>query len=307
VADWLREWLVIKSPQIERNTHAFHESNIRIHIVPHIGRTPLAKLQPQHVAQMYSVLAKMGVSPATQRHAGVTLSTALNDAVRMRLIPSNPAKMVKKPKSRRREIHPLDPAQLHAFLDAATNDRHLALYTFAVDSGMRQGEIFGLLWQEIDWDAGAVAVVRSLEERDGRHRLKDVKNPSSRRRIRLSPATMALLNQHRQQLVRGHYREDGAVFTNTRGGWLRKPNFYRAFARALKRADLEGVRFHDVRHTTATLLLLGGVNIKAVSARLGHSTIKTTLDVYAHVMPDMEEQAATLMDGFLKNRIVPRS
>jgi integrase len=218
VADWLQEWLVIKSPQIENNTRAFHESNIRLHIAPYIGRTPLAKLQPEHVAQMYSALVKRGVSPATQKHAGVTLSTALNDAVRMRLIPSNPAKMVKKPKGRRLEIHPLDPAQLRAFLDAAADDRHLALYTFAVDSGMRQGEIFGLLWSEIDWDAESVAVVRSLEERDGRHRLKDVKNRLSRRRIRLSLATMILLNQHRQhQLARGHYREDGAVFTNTRG------------------------------------------------------------------------------------------
>jgi integrase len=297
----ITEWLVLKKPQIENNTHVYHEINVRRHIKPHLGRVPLKKLHPPHVAALYSALEQKGVSAATRKHVGITLSSALNDAETMGLISNNPAKKVKKPKVDRAEIHPLDPEQLRVFLAATENDRLHALYVLAVDSGMRQGELFGLLWSEIAWDDATVTVVRSLEERYGIHRLKDVKTKSSRRRIRLTPATMATLNQHRRrQLAKGHYREDGPVFCDTDGGWLRKNNFLtRSFWRLTKRAGLADVRFHDLRHTCATLLLLRGVNFKVVSRRLGHSTIKTTLDVYSHVLPEMEEQATSTMQSLL--------
>jgi integrase len=113
---------------------------------------------------------------------------------------------------------------------------------------------------------------------------------------------MAALHEHRkQQVAKGHYRGDGPVFCDTEGGWLRKPNVYNhSFSKAIQRAGLSAVRFHDLRHTCATLLLLRGVNVKAVSVRLGHSSIKTTLDLYSHVLPEMEETAANVMDTLLK-------
>jgi integrase len=304
VGQWLTEWLTMKRPQVEPNTFTFHDNNVRCHLLPVLHRTPLSKLRPSHVASLYTALSSKGVSPATQNHAGVTLSAALNDAVKMGILPSNPAKVVKKPKVSRPEIHPLDAEQVRVFLAATESDRLHALYVLAVDTGMRQGELFGLLWSEVDWSASTVGVVRSLEQKDGRHRLKDVKTKSSRRRIRVSPATIAALNQHRRKLLaKGVYRDEGPVFCDTAGNWLHRCNVYRdSFRKSLKRAGLPRVRFHDLRHTGATLMLLGGINVKAVSATLGHSNITTTLNVYAHFLPEMAEQRAEVMQKIIAAR-----
>lgn len=301
VGNWLVEWLAMKKPQVEPNTYSFHESNVRLYVMPIIGRTQLGKLRPSHVAAMYSALTNKGISPATQKHAGVTLSAALNDAVKMGLLGSNPGKAVRKPKVNRKEIRPLDAVQVRAFLAATEQDRLHALYVLAVDTGARQGELFGLQWDTIDFATGTVSVLRSLEEKDGQHRLKDVKTATSRRRIRVSPATLAALNRHRQrQLAEGHYQEDGPVFCDTRGGWLRKSNVYRmSFLKAVRRAGLSPIRFHDLRHTAATLMLLGGINIKAVSVTLGHADVGTTLNVYSHFLPEMAEQRAEVMQRIL--------
>lgn len=302
VGKWLDEWLTIKKPQVEPNSYTPMETHVRLHLAPIIGRTALVKLRPSHIAAMYSALEEQGVSPAMRKKVGVTLTSALTDAVKLGLLASNPAKAIKKPKVNRQEIHPLDPAQVRAFLAATEQDRLHALYVLAIDSGARQGEVFGLLWSEVDWDAGCIAVVRSLEERAGHHRLKDTKSASSRRRIPVSAATMAALNAHRQrQLAEGHYRADGPVFVDTEGHFLRKSNVRRrSFLLALRKAKLPATtRFHDLRHTSATLLLLAGVNIKAVSRRLGHASVVITLDTYSHVLPEMDEQAIAAMQRIL--------
>jgi integrase len=301
VGQWLAEWLTIKRPSIEPNTYHFHESNVRLHLLPVLARTPLTKLRPSHVASLYTALTNKGVSPASQKHAGVTLSAALNDAVRMGLLASNPARSIRKPKAARREMRTLDADQVRLFLTAAEEDRLYAMYVLALDTGMRQGELFGLLWDAVDFATGTITVMRSLEERHGIHRLKDVKTASSRRRIRVSPATMAALNQHRRkQLAKGLYRDDGPVFCDSAVGWLRKCNTFRdSFLKALKRAGLPRVRFHDLRHTAATLMLLNDINVKAVSATLGHADIGTTLNVYSHFVPEMAEQRREVMQRIL--------
>jgi integrase len=302
VGQWLDEWLTIKKPQVEPNSYVYYEQNVRLHLKPVLERTPLAKLRSTHVAALYGALTVKGVSSATQKHVGVTLSAALNDAVKMGLLPSNPARAIKKPKAQRHEIHPLDAEQARAFLKAAATDRLHALYVLALDTGMRQGELFGLLWDAVDFTTGTVSVIRSLEEKAGQHRLKDVKTPTSRRRIRVSSATIAALNQHRQrQLAKGQYREDGPVFLDTEGHWLRKSNLRRrSFASALRRAKLPlTTRFHDLRHSAATIMLLNGINVKAVSVTLGHADIGTTLDIYSHFMPEMAEQRAEVMQRVL--------
>jgi integrase len=153
----------------------------------------------------------------------------------------------------------------------------------------------------VDFATGTISVLRSLEERNGIHRLKDVKTPSSRRRIRVSSATMTALNKHRrQQLAKGFYREAGPVFSDGDGGWLRKSNTNRdSFLKCLKRAGLPRIRFHDLRHSAASLMLLGGINVKAVSVTLGHADIGTTLNIYSHFMPEMAEQRAAVMQKIL--------
>jgi integrase len=301
VGQWLAEWLTIKRPQVEPRTYSPWEQHVRLHLTPTIGKTPLAKLRPSHIAAMYSALADKGVSPAMRRKCGNTLTMALTDAVKMGLLANNAATAIRKPKSHKPNIHPLNTEQARAFLAATEQDRLHALYVLAIDSGMRQGELFALCWPEVDFNAGTVTVIRSLEDDAGALRVKDVKSKSSRRRIRLSAVTMtALADQRRQLLADGLYQPDGLVFPDSEGHHLRRPNVIRrSFLPALEQAGLPMIRFHDLRHTNATLLLLSGINIKAVSTRLGHSTVTITLDTYSHVLPQMDEQAASAVQTIL--------
>jgi integrase len=214
----------------------------------------------------------------------------------------NPVRDVDKPKPVRKEIHPLDAAQAAAFLKEAAKDRLSAMYAVALDTGMRQGELFALAWSDIDWDSGTVQVRHSLEELAGALRLKEVKTKKGKRRIKLTASTVATLHEHRKaMLAEGH--ANGPVFCDQNGGYLRKSNVQRrSFRGILKRAALPPVRFHDLRHTTASLLLLANVNAKIVSERLGHSKIAVTLDTYSHLLPTMQDGAAAELERLLHRK-----
>jgi integrase len=301
VGQWPAGWLAMKKTEWETNTFCYHEGNVLLYLLPELSRTPLAKLRRLHVATLYTALAEKGISSATQRHAGVTLSAALNKAVEIGLLVSNPAKAVKKPKVEEADIHPLNLDQVRLFLAATENDRLHAMYILAIDSGMRQGELDGLHWPEVDFDTDVITVKQSLEEKNGKLHLKEPKTESSRRSVRVSRATMDALNAHRQrQLAEGAYRADGPVFCNRRGGLMHKSNVYTlSFYPAVKRSDLAGLRFHDLRHTAATLMLLNGINVKAVAATLGHKDAYMTLNVYSHIMPEMDDKRAAVMQRIL--------
>jgi integrase len=268
-------------------------------IVKHLGPVKLAKLRRAHVEQFYADLLAAGVSPAQCRKIGTTLTIALNAAVDSKLIDYNPAAGVRKPKAAKPEMHVLDLDQVAAFLKAAAKDRLHALYVTALDTGMRPGEIFALEWHDTDLEGGHLMVRRSLEEIDGKVRVKEVKTPKARRRIQLAPQTVAALHEHRKQmLAEGHL--GGPVFCDTRGGYLRNANLRQnSFKPILKRAGLPSIRLYDLRHTCATLLLLADEPAKVVSERLGHSTITLTLDTYSHVLPTMQQRAAEKMGRIL--------
>jgi integrase len=196
-----------------------------------------------------------------------------------------------------------DDEQTGRLLAAAKGNRLEALFVLAVDTGMRQGELFGLQWSAVDFEAGAVLVQRSLEEINGTHRLKEPKSGRGRR-VDLSSFALAMLQDHRKaMLAEGHYRPDGPVFCDHDGGWLRKPNFLRRVLRPLQAsAKIPAIRFHDLRHTAATLMLLNDVNVKVVSERLGHGSVQITLDTYSHVLPTMQKLAADRMDRFFRRK-----
>jgi integrase len=155
----------------------------------------------------------------------------------------------------------------------------------------------------VDWQGGAVRIVRSLEEYKGRLELKDVKTKGSRRRVVLSAFTLDALADHRKaMLAEGHYRADGPVFCAPSGGWLRKSNFRRrSFDVTRRRAGLPHFLPYDLRHSTATMLLLSQESPKVVSERIGHSTVRMTLDTYSHTLPGMQERAAAKLDAILRN------
>jgi integrase len=279
------------------------------YIRPHLGGVKLSELTSLHVQQFYADLHKAGVSASMQRKAGVSLGVALQSAARLGVIPVNPARGVKKPRVEKKEIFVLDMDQLKAFLDAAKVDRLYALYAVALDSGAREGELFGLYWSDVDFTVSCIHVRRSLEEIEDTLRVKDCKTKQSRRQITLSPFALGALQGHRKaMLAEGNYRSDGPVFCNSEGGFLRKSHVLdRSFKPVLKRAGLPHFRVYDLRHTCATLLLLAGENPKVVSERLGHGTIALTLDTYSHVLPTMQVRAAAKLDAIFQATTTPKT
>lgn len=301
VAQWLARWLDSQRSRLQPKTHLRYEQLVRLRIIPHLGGTRIASLQPLHVQQFYATMHSAGVSIRGQQMAGRVLHKSLRDAVRLHVIPSNPSADIEKPNPPKAKTAAYDEIETHRLLAAASGNRLYAMFVLAIDSGMRQGELFALSWPDIDFDANVVNVRQSLEEIQGRHRLKEPKTGNGRR-IDVSSFTMdALANHRKAMLAEGHYRNDGPVFCDSAGGWLRKSNVQRNVYRPIQAAaGVPILRFHDLRHTAATLMLLAGDNIKVVSERLGHARVQITLDTYSHVLPTMQKQVAERMDAFFR-------
>jgi integrase len=304
VGQLLSQWLDAAKLSVCRGTLATYAQHVNDLLLPKLGAIKLARLNSLHVEGLYRQLADDGHSAARQRHAGVTLRVALSWAVKHRLIPNNPAsgKLVALPAHAKREIKPLEAAQIAAFLAAARKDRLHAMYPLAIDSGCRQGELLGLTWADVDFGKGSLTVNRSLEEVGGSLALKEPKTKKSRRTITLSAFTLAALQEHRKaMLAEGNYSADRPVFCGVRSkSWLRKSDVYRhSFAPILKDAGLR-FRFHDMRHVCATLLLAAGTDVKTVQERLGHSTPMMTLNVYSHAMAGAQSAAAAKLNAILE-------
>jgi integrase len=267
--------------------------NVRRHISPKLGGIPLSRLTPAHVQGLYAALEREGKSPATRRMAHCVLRRALRDALRWNMIAQNPCDRVSPPALARCEIAPLTQQQARTLLEAAQDNRYHALYVLAVASGLRLGELFGLQWEDVDLHAGTVSVRHTLAELRGKLALTDPKTKRSRRQIELPGVAIAALHEHRKRMMAEGHAGSPFVFVNHTGGPLRRSKFHRhEFKPLLKRAGLPRIRFHDLRHTSATLLLSAGVHPKIVQERLGHSQIAVTMDVYSHVLPGMQREAA---------------
>ena len=297
---YLRQWLETARPTIRRNTHRCYDGVIRNHVSKHLGGISLAKLAPVHVQGLYSAMEKEGASARMRQLAHAVLHRALKQAVRWNLIPRNVCDAVEPPRIDKKEMRVYTPEQVTQLFKAASGDRLEALFVLAVATGLRQGELFGLQWPDFDLEAGTVFVQRQLEEVNGQLALTEPKSAKGRRRIELPAVAVQAMWAHKaRMLAEGHL--DGPVFCDSRGGYLRKSNFVRkVFKPLLKKAGLPDIRFHDLRHTSATLLLAQGVHPKVVQERLGHSQISLTLDTYSHVLPSMQQEAAAKLDGVLK-------
>jgi integrase len=232
------------------------------------------------------------------------LHRAFGQAVRWNLIPRNPCHGVTPPRPIRLEMRVLDREQVNALLVARTDHQRRALYTLAVTTRMRAGELYGLRWEDVDLHARRLRVRRALQRQRGNGLvLITPKTARSRRTIILSRRAIAALREHRthqleQRLVTGPLWEDlELVFVNATGGSLNPSTQTHSFQETLARVGLPRVRFHDLRHTAATLLLAQGTHAKVVSEMLGHATIALTLDTYSHLVPVLHEQAAATMDS----------
>jgi integrase len=287
---------------VRSTTFERYEQITRKHIVPEVGRVKIKALTPAHVRGLYRKKLEAGLSPRTVQYVHVTLHKALKQAVRDGLIPRNATEAVKPPQVRREEIRPLTPEQVKTLFEAAKGDRLEALYILAVTTGLRQGELLGLKWDDVDMEAGTLQVRRTLITAKGGPVISPPKTKGSRRTVKLSQRALEALRSHlARQLdeidtVGSLWRENGLIFASEVGEPLdRRALTTHRFKPLLGRAGLPQIRFHDLRHTCATLLLSKNVNPKVVSEMLGHSTIAITLDTYSHVLPTMQESAARAM------------
>jgi integrase len=258
--------------------------------VPAFGGIKLSALTRAHLKTLYA--SKIDLSPTTIRHLHAAIHKALDEAVADNLIPRNVATNIKLPKMRKKEIHPLNPDQAKAFLEAARGDRYEALYVLAIHYGLRRGELLGLKWSDLQ--GNTLQVRRTMSEaRVGRIE-EETKNGKGRR-IELSEKALDALRNHRRQQVR--VKDSEYIFPSTTGTPTNSSNLmYRSFKPTLKRAGLPQIRFHDLRHTCATIRFMKGQHPKRVQELLGHASIAMTMDIYSHVIPGMGDDNGIMDD-----------
>lgn len=259
----------------------------------------LSQLSRLHVEKFLADLAADGVSNNVRFKVGKTLRTILKHAVNGDRIVKSPAAGVPLPKVRRPRTAVLTAEQANALLAVSRKDRLAAIIDLWLDTGARPGELYALHWDAVDLVAGAVSIHQSLEDIRGQRRLKEPKTERSRRRVRLAPRTVAALTAHKLLMQgEGLDVEKGLVFPAPGGGFLRKA-WVLAWLRRVAKAARVSVNLtpYTMRHTSATLLLAAGVNIRTISDRLGHEGIEITLKHYAHVLPSMEQAAIEAVQG----------
>ncbi len=302
VADFLTRWLEAKRSTIRPRTWIRYEEFVRLHLVPTLGKIRLSALRPAALVKLYTDKHAAGLSPRTIHHLHTVLHTALEAAVKWGHVPRNVADAVDPPSVPKREMRPPTPSEVARLLDAAIadEDRFAPLWTVAVYSGCRQGELLGLKWDDVNLEKGTLHVRRSLIGANaGVPQFGEPKTKGSRRLVSLPTDAVATLHSQRAKqreerlLVGAEYAPYGLVFATSIGTPLLMSNVFRAFKKALARAGLpRTIRMHDLRHASATLALAGGVAGKVVSSRLGHSNIGTTLDLYTHDVDGLDSDAA---------------
>lgn len=308
VGEFLDAWMRQKRASLAASTATRYAGQIEQHIVPHIGSVQLRRLTPQHVADLYLALGE-SLAPASIRQVHAILRGALGQAVRWHAIATNPAQSVSQPRRPRHEMRFLDTSQVRQLLTAAKGEPIEALVTTAVFTGMRLGELLGLRWHDVDLDGRTATVRHTLTRVDGDWVLRQPKTPHSRRTLHLAPAAVEALRAHylasaERLLAMGHRIDAGTLVFGDRWGNALHPGHVtqRAYKPLLRRAELPEIRFHDLRHSFASMMLSEGVRVDVVSRMLGHASPAVTLSVYAHLMPGDEEAAVARLQARLGGR-----
>jgi integrase len=333
---YLRRWLAeTMRGRVRERTWSDYSGVLRRYIeeppegTPAIGKVRLDRLTPGHVQAFYAHLRDaLGLSPRTIRSVHAVVRQGLGDAFRTGTVARNVAELAKLPKMERRTVVAMSPKEAERFLEAARSDRYYALWCVLLAGGLRPGEALALTWPDVDLDAGKIHVQRSLTRRGVQGwKLVEPKTAKSRRAVVLPAFAVSALKAHRaaqaeeRLLVGSEYQAHGFVFATEFGAPLALPNLYRRNYRRVcaaaelgtweeievtgkrtkrkRRRFIPRYRLYDLRHTAATLLMRAGVHPKAVSERLGHSSVAFTLDTYSASLPDMQEEAADKLEAML--------
>jgi integrase len=311
----LGQWLPAREATVACSTHARDGKAIEHYLLPHLGDTPLRRLRAEHIRSLYQRLLITGsrrggpLAAKTIANLHQLLRSALRDALDRGLLPVSPMAGVQPPDPRShpsgaRRAKSWTATELGAFIDATAHSQHSMLFRLTAATGMRRGEVLGLRWDDIHFDTGRIEITQALIAIGYQLEFTRLKTRTSRRNVALDADTLALLvdwrrRQAAQLATSGAVNEHGLVFTRADGKALHPHSVSQAFERAQRRVEVSPIRFHDLRHTHASLLLRDRVPIKVVSERLGHANPAFTMTTYQHVIPGMQEDAAAAFGQLL--------
>lgn len=303
-AAWLDRWLdAFAAQSVRASTLASYRQIVRLHISPEIGGIQVGKLHAVQIQGLYAKMQQAGKSPRLIQMVHAVLHRAMGRAVKLGLVRVNPCHAVERPRVPKHEITAVDPDQIAKLLRAAEGDRLEALYILAISSGMRQGELLGLKWEDIDFENGILSVRRTILELKGKFIIGEPKTKSGTRQISLPAKAVEALEEHRRRMLAEGNAACEWVFCTWNGKPFRRASLtYNFFRPLIERAGIPRMRFHDLRHASATLMLSSGVHPKVVQERLGHSQISVTMDTCSHVLAGMDAKAAGTFDSILAKR-----
>ena len=314
VGEFLVRWLNDSAaPTVSARTYERYQEIVDDRLIPALGSARLSELHPLHIQETYAAWLKEGradgkggLSPRTVLHFHKVLYQALEQAIKWHLLARNPCRDVRAPKPRTPQIITLSSEQLAALIDYAKGTRLYIPILLAGTAGLRRGEILGLKWSDIDFDASLLRVNRSLEKTKKGLALKPPKTARGARSITLPEITIDALRRHmveqkKHRLKRGKgYTDMGLVCPCTKGTFWEPRNLSRVFKRLIDSTNLPNVTLHGLRHSHITHLLKANVHPKIASERAGHSSVAITMDVYSHAIPDMQREAAAKIDEMMR-------
>jgi len=298
IEKYLETWFSFQQARLRPSTIRSYQWLINRYIVPKFGSFTLPEITPQHIQTFYSVLIDNGLSYQTVLNLHRVLKNALNRAVLWGRIQSNPATFVQPPRVTTPIFDTWTPEQLRTFLDHAKSSRYYIAFLILASTGMRLGELQALRWSDFDMENGVIRVRRTLTYTGKRY---EVNSPKTRRGIRavsLPETVVQTLTRHWQK-ISPPPSPDSLICETKSGQPVLQHNLRMLFYTLIERSGVPKIRVHDLRHTHASLLLSVGINPKVLQERLGHASVETTLNIYSHVLPHMQEGAAKAFEEFL--------
>lgn len=307
LGEWLtREWLPSLRTSVRPTTWKLYETTVRAYIEPQLGGLRLEELTTSQINALYGDLIDSGLAPKTVRNTHGVLHRALRDAVRWKLLATNPASDADPPRVPRTKPETWDAEQVSRFLHSVKDDRLVAMWRLAATTGMRRGELLAVSWSDVDLDTGTVSVSKAVASYSGLAiEISETKTAAGDRQIALDAVTVEALRLHRQRQLEERlawgegWQDHGLVFCREDGTPLRPSWVTARLPKLAEEAGLPRLTPHGLRHTWATLALKSGVNPKIVAERLGHSSVTVSLDRYSHVMPQMDRDAAEEVAGLI--------
>ena len=310
VKDCIEEWVAVYvEPSLAPNTVRGYKVNFNNHTIPYIGHIPVQQLTPVQVQGLYSQLEKKGLSARSIRYVHTTLREALQYAYQAQYIAKNVADLVSPPKQGKHKTSVYTEKMVIEMLRCAEDTEMEIPLVIAVELGLRRGELLALKWSDIDWEKRTIEIQRNLVCIDKEYIFGDTKTKSGQRSLLLSEPLLKRLDKHRRDqnkirlLLGSGYQNQDLIYCKKDGSPYHAGTLSHKFKTFLEKNKLSRIRFHDLRHTNATLLLQYGVPAKIASQRLGHANIAITLDTYSHVSTEMQEDAVSKLASGVLGRL----